>query len=543
MGVLIVRFLREAPCCLDGTTTLGAKQEYVVNELQQTQLIGLHPSCLVCESPFAAFETQVKDCVAFFTSRHTYLDVSRPHGKHTTLPASTLQTTDPPDHTLSVLETTTGIRRLPAHTHTARSGLYLFAAMLNLSSVFSVSFRKRERAKALNDTHHAGQVATPEQPSARQHQEQKNQPNSDASKPQRSGRWPWTMAEEPKARTASAQVDGSLAQLSRETSEMQRKLRSASRTPEPDAEEMTREQDRESLKLLEVATAKQRRRQERTGVRAFVSTTTESEMAAGDGDWTIVSQDEPEQPGEVSGSGSFLAISNTNTSARALQLPEHHTSGLVLEEQHVAAGTDAAFTTSSAAANEYHFTPSDSSSDTSTTPSQAASRALRREHWQQDDDPRFASPVESLREGRKERVRRRISGDSLTSETLLDAMHDWAPSLVLAYMEIIGRKDKLIDDLYEQLLKVEGQYEELRRVLRKASKPSKLYMAGKKARAERKLLAEKALLAEQALLAEDCYASSDVAEQASAPRDQSTATSPPRGVGRAVAASAASERG
>ncbi|TKA48836.1 hypothetical protein B0A54_00912 [Friedmanniomyces endolithicus] len=360
---------------------------------------------------------------------------------------------------------------------------------------------------------------------------------SDLSKPQRSGRWLWTTAGEPKARTASAQVDGSLAQLSRETSEMQRKLRSASRTPEPDAEEMTREQDRESLKLLEVATAKQRRRQERTGVRAFVSTTTESEMAAGDGDWTIVSQDEPEQPGEVSGSGSFLAISNTNTSARALQLPKHHTSGLVLEEQHVAAGTDAAFTTSSAAANEYHFTPSDSSSDTSTTPSQAASRALRREHWQQDDDPRFASPVESLREGRKERVRRRISGDSLTSETLLDAMHDRAPTLVLAYMEIIGRKDKLIDDLYEQLLKVEGQCEELRRVLRKASKPWKVLMA------EKKLLAEKALLAEQALLAEDCYASSDLAEQASAPRDQSTATSPPRGVGRAVAASAASERG
>ncbi|KAK0935193.1 hypothetical protein LTR29_013221 [Friedmanniomyces endolithicus] len=415
--------------------------------------------------------------------------------------------------------------------------------MLNLSSVFSVSFRMRERAKAPNDTHHAGQVATPEQPSARQHQEQKRQPKSDLSKPQRSGRWLWTTAGEPKARTASAQVDGSLAQLSRETSEMQKKLRSASRTPEPDAEEMTREQDRESLKLLEVATAKQRRRQERTGVRAFVSTTTESEMAAGDGDWTIVSQDEPEQPGEVSGSGSFLAISNTNTSARALQLPKHHTSGLVLEEQHVAAGTDAAFTTSSAAANEYHFTPSDSSSDTSTTPSQAASRALRREHWQQDDDPRFASPVESLREGRKERVRRRISGDSLTSETLLDAMHDWAPTLVLAYMEIIGRKDKLIDDLGEQLLKVEGQYEDLRRVLRKASKPWKVLMAEKKARAEKKLLAEKALLAEQALLAEDCYASSDVAEQASAPRDQSTATSPPRGVGHAVTASAASERG
>jgi len=57
--------------------------------------------------------------------------------------------------------------------------------------------------------------------------------------------------------------------------------------------------------------------------------------------------------------------------------------------------------------------------------------------------------------------------------------------------------------------------------------------------AEKKARAEKALLAEQATLAADCYDSSEVAEQDSAPRDQSIATSP-RGVERAVTASAAS---
>ncbi|KAK0272120.1 hypothetical protein LTR91_015700 [Friedmanniomyces endolithicus] len=415
--------------------------------------------------------------------------------------------------------------------------------MLNLSSILSMSFRKREPAKAPDQAHSAGQVYTPGQPSPRQSRERTKKPKTDAPKPQRSGRWPWTMAEEPEARTSStqvdrslAQVDGSLAQLSRETSEMQRKLRSASGTPESVAEEVMRKKDHESLKLLEIATAKQRRRQERTGVRAFVSTTTESEMADADGDWTVVSQDGITQPGEVLGSGRSSASSPTKTATRALQLPEHQNSGLVLDEQadqRVMAGTHAASPTSSAAAHNHHFNASDSSSDTSTTSSQAALRAPGTEPWQQDDDSRFASPVESLREGRKERVLRRASGDSLTSETLLDAMQDWAPTLVQAYVEVIGRKDKLIDDLYEQLLKAEGQYEELRRMLRKASKPSKVLMAEKKARAE------KALLAEQATLAADCYDSSEVAEQDSAPRDQSIATSP-RGVERAVTASTAS---
>ncbi|KAK0863810.1 hypothetical protein LTS02_006368 [Friedmanniomyces endolithicus] len=395
----------------------------------------------------------------------------------------------------------------------------------------SVVKGKRQQPKAPKDAHSAGQAGTPEQSSARQHQEQKKKPNSDDPKAQRSGRLPWTKAKESEAQTSPVQEDSTLAHLSLETSEMQKKLRSASRTPESDTEEVMRKKDRESLKLLEVATAKQRR-QERTGVRAFVSTTTESEMAEQGEDWTVVSQDGAEQLGEMSGVGSLLAISPASTSTRALLHSEHHDPGLVSEEQRKSAGDHVASTTASDGTHSYHFTPSDSSSDTSTTPSQAASRALRREHWQQDDDPRFAYSVESLVEGRKERVLRRASGGSVASDTLLDAMHDWAPTLVQAYIEVMGRRDKLIEDLGEQLLKVEGRYEELRRGLWKASKPSKVLLAEKKA------LAEKALLAEEALLAENGEASSDVAEQASAPRELGTPSSL-RSVERAVTASTA----
>ena len=93
--------------------------------------------------------------------------------------------------------------------------------------------------------------------------------------------------------------------------------------------------------------------------------------------------------------------------------------------------------------------------------------------FNEDLDDRFSFSPEPPREGRREKAARQLQESPLTSAKLEAAMHEYAPILVQGYLDLNKEKDTLIDDLGEQLLKVEGQYEELRKGLWKASKPSK----------------------------------------------------------------------
>ncbi|KAK1069041.1 hypothetical protein LTR12_013242 [Friedmanniomyces endolithicus] len=93
--------------------------------------------------------------------------------------------------------------------------------------------------------------------------------------------------------------------------------------------------------------------------------------------------------------------------------------------------------------------------------------------FNEDLDDRFSFSPETPREGRREKAARQLQESPLTSAKLEAAMHEYAPILVQGYLELNKEKDTLIEDLGEQLLKVEGQYEELRKGLWKASKPSK----------------------------------------------------------------------
>ncbi|KAK1821644.1 hypothetical protein LTR12_003871 [Friedmanniomyces endolithicus] len=93
--------------------------------------------------------------------------------------------------------------------------------------------------------------------------------------------------------------------------------------------------------------------------------------------------------------------------------------------------------------------------------------------FNEDLDDRFSFSPETPREGRREKAARQLQESPLTSAKLEAAMHEYAPILVQGYLDLNKEKDTLIEDLGEQLLKVEAQYEELRKGLWKASKPSK----------------------------------------------------------------------
>ncbi|KAK0320068.1 hypothetical protein LTR82_009003 [Friedmanniomyces endolithicus] len=93
--------------------------------------------------------------------------------------------------------------------------------------------------------------------------------------------------------------------------------------------------------------------------------------------------------------------------------------------------------------------------------------------FNEDLDDRFSFGPETPREGRREKAARQLQESPLTSAKLEAAMHEYAPILVQGYLELNKEKDTLIEDLGEQLLKVEAKYEDLRKDLWKPSKPSK----------------------------------------------------------------------
>ncbi|TKA56790.1 hypothetical protein B0A55_12289 [Friedmanniomyces simplex] len=261
--------------------------------------------------------------------------------------------------------------------------------MLNISFAFSISFGTWKQKKPSDDLHGAGPVGTRRQPPTRCLQ-RKNHVPSDQPKPEKAGPPLRTPAEQREVRTPLAQVDSSFAQLSPETQEMQRRLRQASRTPERarGAEEGIR-RDRQSLRVLEVAHAKQRRRG-RTGVRAFVSTTTGSEGVDGVDGWTLVSQSTTAVSGNVIVPNTLPASSPTKAGMHTLSLPGHNVRHLDLEEHRESPSDHGATTFSNDVAHTHKIDPFASPSTQDATEKENAMRESLRKYRQQQ--------VESLHE-------------------------------------------------------------------------------------------------------------------------------------------------
>ncbi|TKA64237.1 hypothetical protein B0A55_10847 [Friedmanniomyces simplex] len=254
--------------------------------------------------------------------------------------------------------------------------------MLKISFAFSISFGTWQQKKPSDDIHGAGPVSTRRQPLA--------PCRSDQAKPKKAGPPLRAPAEQRGVRTPVALVDSSFAQLSPETQEMQRRLRQASRTPERarGAGEGIR-RDRQSLRVLEAAHAKQRRRG-RTGVRAFVSTTTGSDGLDEEDGWTIVNQSRTEASGDVFVPNTLPASSPTKAGMHAPSPPGHNLPHPSLDEQQDLSGDHGATTSPSDVAHTHNIDPFASPSTEDAIEKETAMRESLRKYRQQQ--------VESLHE-------------------------------------------------------------------------------------------------------------------------------------------------